>query len=260
MKLMDGRRSLSPNHGADLSTYLPPPQLLHGLMAARISLNRRKIVVLGSRSVGKSSLIKQLVDHRFSESYYPTTSMTSHKTITLNGVEYPCEIIDTAGQDEYSQLPPQYAIGIHGYVLVYSITSKTSFDMVRTIYDKILDFCGLPPGSVPAVIVGSKADLVMRWVVRGLSRLALLVYGLTLSCFLFFPTLPHSNRSRKVSSTDGQTLADETQCAWTEASAMVHGDIVKVFELCLEEIERRLVPPRSPGLPPPDRPNNCVLM
>ncbi|KAJ7064663.1 rheb small monomeric GTPase RhbA [Mycena amicta] len=111
-------------------------------MSARVTLNRRKIVVLGSRSVGKSSLIKQLVDNSFSDSYYPTVPTTSHKSIWLNGVEYPCEIVDTAGQDEFSQLHAQHAIGIHGYVLVYSITSKASFEMMQIIYDKILYFCG----------------------------------------------------------------------------------------------------------------------
>lgn len=42
--------------------------------------------------------MKQFIENDFSESYYPTTDAMSTKTITYNGVEYPCEIIDTAGQ------------------------------------------------------------------------------------------------------------------------------------------------------------------
>lgn len=64
-------------------------------------------------------------------------------------------------QDEHSPFNPQHAIGIHGYVLVYSITSRNSFDMIQIVYDKILDFCGLT--DVPCVVVGSKCDLQHRY-------------------------------------------------------------------------------------------------
>lgn len=60
-------------------------------------------------------------------------------------------------QEEYSLFPGKYAVGVHGYMLVYSIASRQSFDMVPTIYDKILDYAGLE--SVPLVIVGQKTDL-----------------------------------------------------------------------------------------------------
>jgi hypothetical protein len=66
-------------------------------------------------------------------------------------------------QDEYSPLNSQYAIGIHGYILVYSITSKNSFNMMQVVYDKIVNFCGVP--KIPCVIVGSKSDLSISYVV-----------------------------------------------------------------------------------------------
>ncbi len=49
------------------------------------------------------------------------------------------EIVDTAGQDEYSILNSKHFIGIHGYVLVYSVASMSSFEMVQVIRDKILN-------------------------------------------------------------------------------------------------------------------------
>lgn len=42
-------------------------------------------------------------------------------------------------------------------MLVYSITSKQSFEMIRQLYDKILDQGGLE--RVPCVIIGQKSDL-----------------------------------------------------------------------------------------------------
>ena len=63
-------------------------------------------------------------------------------------------------QDEYTPLAGRYAIGIHGYIIVYSITSRESFRMAQIIYRKILDFSGLT--QVPCVLVGSKIDLQER--------------------------------------------------------------------------------------------------
>ncbi|KAJ7445181.1 small GTPase superfamily [Mycena galericulata] len=188
-----------------------------------VTLNTRKIVVLGSRSVGKSSLVKQFVDNNFSELYYPTMESTATKTITFKGTDYPCELIDTAGQDEFSQLNSQYAIGIHGYVLVYSITSRASFEMIQIIYDKILNYCGLP--NVPAIIVGSKADLHM---------------------------------SRQVDAKDGERLARDNKAAWIEASALKNVNVAKVFELCLAEIEKGNALPPPPEAGP--KPAKCVVM
>jgi GTPase SAR1 family protein len=53
--------------------------------------------------------------------------------------DFAVEMIDTAGQDEYSILNSKHFIGIHGYMIVYSVGSKQSFEMVRIIRDKILN-------------------------------------------------------------------------------------------------------------------------
>ena len=54
-------------------------------------------------------------------------------------------------------MPSKYAVGVHGYLLVYSINSRQSFEMIQTVHDKILDFTG--SAKVPCVIVGQKIDL-----------------------------------------------------------------------------------------------------
>lgn len=47
---------------------------------------------------GKSSLVIQFIENHFVESYYPTIEATFQKSVNYNGVEYDCDIIDTAGQ------------------------------------------------------------------------------------------------------------------------------------------------------------------
>ncbi|OCH90938.1 hypothetical protein OBBRIDRAFT_875193 [Obba rivulosa] len=185
-------------------------------------LKKRKIAVLGARSVGKSSLVIQFIQNRFVEPYYPTIEETFTKGINYKGVEYECDIIDTAGQDEYTILNSKHAIGTHGFVLVYSVTSRKSFDMVQVVYDKIVNFCGT--NSIPCVIVGAKTDL------------------------------PQSN-PRQVPSTEGQQLAESHQAAWVETSAKTNYNVAKVFELCLAEIEKRL--PNNKTEPVA---NKCAIM
>uniref|UniRef100_A0A8B9GKC7 GTP-binding protein Rheb n=1 Tax=Astyanax mexicanus TaxID=7994 RepID=A0A8B9GKC7_ASTMX len=102
----------------------------------------RKIAVLGYRSVGKSSLTIQFVEGQFVDSYDPTIENTFTKMITVNGQEYHLQLVDTAGQDEYSIFPQTYSIDINGYILVYSVTSNKSFEVVKVIHEKLLDMVG----------------------------------------------------------------------------------------------------------------------
>nr|XP_046228036.1 GTP-binding protein Rheb isoform X3 [Scatophagus argus] len=99
----------------------------------------RKIAVLGYRSVGKSSLTIQFVEGQFVDSYDPTIENTFTKTMTVNGQEYNLQLVDTAGQDEYSIFPQSYTIDVDGYILIYSVTSYKSFEVVRVIHEKLLD-------------------------------------------------------------------------------------------------------------------------
>lgn len=138
---------------------------------------QRKLAIVGSRSVGslpshpepnspvpkplklwllpptgKSSLAVRYVDGHFVESYYPTIENTFSKEIRYKGQEFATEIVDTAGQDEYSILNSKHFIGIHGYMLVYSVSSLQSFEMVQVIRDKILNHLVRfppPPTSIP---------------------------------------------------------------------------------------------------------------
>ncbi|KAF9263449.1 hypothetical protein L218DRAFT_927014 [Marasmius fiardii PR-910] len=190
-------------------------------MAPPENLKKRKIAVLGSRSVGKSSLVIQFIDNQFVESYYPTIESTFAKTVKYRGAEYDCEVIDTAGQDEFSIFNSKHAIGIHGYVLVYSVTSRSSFDMIQVVYDKIIDFCGVT--DIPCVVVGSKVDL---------------------------------DSSRQVTTQEGEKLAQSHQAAFVETSAKTNLNVGKVFENCLAEIEKR-APNSQTGEPQQSR---CSIM
>ncbi|XP_029325854.1 GTPase RhebL1 isoform X1 [Mus caroli] len=121
----------------------------------------RKVAILGYRSVGKTSLAHQFVEGEFLEGYDPTVENTYSKTVTLGKDEFHLHLVDTAGQvpvaDEYSILPYSLIIGVHGYVLVYSVTSLRSFQIVKNLYQKLHEGHGKTRLSV--LLVGNKADL-----------------------------------------------------------------------------------------------------
>lgn len=79
------------------------------------------------------------VEGHFVESYYPTIENTFSHEIQYKGETFLTTLIDSQGQDEYSILNSKHFIGTHGYMLVYSVASQQSFDMIRVIHDKILN-------------------------------------------------------------------------------------------------------------------------
>lgn len=110
-------------------------------------------------SPGKSSLTVQYVDGHFVDSYYPTIENTFSKVIRYKNTDFAVEIIDTAGQDEYTILNSKHFIGIHGYMIVYSVASKQSFEMCRIIRDKILNHL-----VSTFYMTGRRLWKAMRWV------------------------------------------------------------------------------------------------
>eukprot|EP00003_Mantamonas_plastica_P023777 TRINITY_DN4319_c0_g2_i3.p1 TRINITY_DN4319_c0_g2~~TRINITY_DN4319_c0_g2_i3.p1 ORF type:complete len:188 (+),score=50.10 TRINITY_DN4319_c0_g2_i3:283-846(+) len=162
---------------------------------------QRKIAVLGFRGVGKSSVTIQFVENHFVDGYNPTIENSFHKTIKRKGSEFDTEILDTAGLDEYSHFLEKYSVGIHGYVLVYSVTSKSSFEVVKTIREKLLDLTG---NDVHLVLVGNKTDL---------------------------------HYERKVTEEEGKALAEEWGCPFVESSAKHNDGIEEAFSILMESIE-----------------------
>lgn len=116
-----------------------------------------KLVVVGGGGVGKSALTIQLIQNHFIEEYDPTIEDSYRKQVTIDGEPCLLDILDTAGQEEYSAMRDQYMRTGQGFLLVYSITSRSSFDEIASFREQILrvkdkDF-------VPMVIVGNKVDL-----------------------------------------------------------------------------------------------------
>jgi len=158
---------------------------------------------MGFRGVGKSTITIQFVENHFVDTYNPTIENTFHKVIKYQGEDYITEIIDTAGQDEFSMFQKRYSVGIDGYILIYSVTSKASLDVVKVVNDKILNANGTD--KVPRVLVGNKSDLILE---------------------------------RQISREEGQQLSNEWSCAFVECSGKHNENISEIFKQIIIEIEK----------------------
>ncbi|ELP88540.1 hypothetical protein EIN_334820 [Entamoeba invadens IP1] len=119
-----------------------------------------RIVVFGSGAVGKSAITMQLVSGHFVQIYDPTLEDSYQTSINVDGEMVSLDLLDTAGSDEYSALRFQYMRTGDGYVIVYSITSITSFfeantfrELLYRVLDK--DFSE----HIPIALCGNKCDL-----------------------------------------------------------------------------------------------------
>ncbi|KAK5167686.1 uncharacterized protein LTR77_007385 [Saxophila tyrrhenica] len=105
---------------------------------ASTSIPYHKLVVLGAGGVGKTALVIQLVVGAFVAEYDPTIEDSYKKKVHIDHEPCMIDILDTAGQEEYSAMREEYMKTGEGFVLVYSVLSRTSFEDVQIFYEQIM--------------------------------------------------------------------------------------------------------------------------
>lgn len=164
-----------------------------------------KIVMLGSGAVGKSAITVQMVSGHFLSSYDPTIEDSYRTTINVNNQDIILNILDTAGQEEFYALRDQYMRSGDGYIIVFSITSITSFLEVNAIKEQLNIVLDTDDNTlIPIILVGNKCDL---------------------------------EEYRQVQSSDAQRLAEEWRVKYFETSAKNKTNINRIFEELVYLIE-----------------------
>ncbi len=116
-----------------------------------------KLIILGDSGVGKSNIILRYIDNKFCEIYLLTPGMDVKKTtVNLKGRKIRVQLWDTAGQEKYKSMTRNLLVKVQGFLLVYDITNKESFNNLGSWIKTIRDECGT---LVPIIIVGNKSDL-----------------------------------------------------------------------------------------------------
>ncbi|KAL9655943.1 hypothetical protein ABK040_007564 [Willaertia magna] len=116
-----------------------------------------KIVMLGSGGVGKSAITIQFIQQAFVEKYDPTIEDCYRKQFEVNGTARMLDILDTAGQDEYSAMRDSYMRSGKGFVLIFSLTDPSSLSDIIDLHEQLLR--SKDREDVPVVLVGNKCDL-----------------------------------------------------------------------------------------------------
>jgi len=164
-----------------------------------------KLCVLGDGGVGKTALTIQWVHNHFVESYDPTIEDSYRKQIRIDDEPCMLEILDTAGQEDFTALRDQWIRDCDGYVLVYDTTSHSSFEQTRVFKQQISRVKDSEMSSSTIILVGNKCDLVEK---------------------------------REVPTEEGQELAKSFGCQFAEASAKTRENIEHIFVQVIREVRR----------------------
>jgi len=167
-------------------------------------MSMQKVVILGEGGVGKSALTIQFTQNHFVRDYDPTIENSYRKQITIDNEVVMLDILDTAGQEEYSVMRDQYIRTGGGFLLVYSIANRETFEAMSDFRDQILRV--KDSDSYPMVLIGNKCDL---------------------------------EDQRKVATNEGAELAKKFGCRFFEASAKTRVNIEESFEALVRDIRGR---------------------
>ncbi|NWU77449.1 RAB17 protein, partial [Onychorhynchus coronatus] len=116
-----------------------------------------KVVLLGSMSVGKSSLAYRYVKKDFRE-FLPTVGCSFFtQTLNLEVATVRFEIWDTAGQEKYQSVCHLYYRNAHAALLVYDIANKETLRRAKLWLDELEK--KFLPDEIVIALVGNKTDL-----------------------------------------------------------------------------------------------------
>jgi len=166
-------------------------------------LRQYKLVVVGGGGVGKSALTIRFIQGHFVDDYDPTIEDSYRKQSVIDGEVALLDILDTAGQEEYFAMREQYMRTGEGFLLIYSITSRNSFEEINTFYQQILRV--KDQDHVPVIIVANKCDLEYE---------------------------------RQVGINEGRDLAKHFGCRFIETSAKVGFNVDEAFTNLVRDIRR----------------------
>ncbi len=123
---------------------------------------QKKICMVGSFAVGKTSLVARFVKGIFSEKYLTTVGVKIDKrSVTVDDRQVNLMLWDLYGEDEFQKLRMSYLRGTSGYFLVVDGTRPTTLEKAIQLNRKVRE----TTGEVPYLVLFNKADLKDQWAV-----------------------------------------------------------------------------------------------
>jgi small GTP-binding protein len=121
---------------------------------------QKKICMLGSFAVGKTSLVRRYVESIYSDAYHTTVGVKIDKKVVQVGPrEVTLVLWDLYGEDEFQKMRWSYVKGASGYLLVADGARRATFEKALALEEGVRQAAG----SLPFVFVLNKADLASSW-------------------------------------------------------------------------------------------------
>jgi small GTP-binding protein len=115
-----------------------------------------KFVVIGSAGVGKTAILKRLVDDTYQDDLQSTVGVEFDTvTVTVDRHKIKLQIWDTAGQERFRSIARAYYRNAAGVILVFDVTDRKSFDALPTWISDIHAMCD--PNAI-VQLIGNKSD------------------------------------------------------------------------------------------------------
>eukprot|EP00316_Scyphosphaera_apsteinii_P016545 CAMPEP_0119309382 /NCGR_PEP_ID=MMETSP1333-20130426/15223_1 /TAXON_ID=418940 /ORGANISM="Scyphosphaera apsteinii, Strain RCC1455" /LENGTH=203 /DNA_ID=CAMNT_0007313339 /DNA_START=67 /DNA_END=678 /DNA_ORIENTATION=+ len=123
-----------------------------------------KVIILGDSGVGKTSLMNQYVNKKFSNQYKATIGADFlTKEVTVDDRLVTMQIWDTAGQERFQSLGVAFYRGADSCVLAFDVNVAKTFENLDSWRDEFLIQAGpRDPENFPFVVLGNKVDLDSR--------------------------------------------------------------------------------------------------
>jgi small GTP-binding protein len=121
---------------------------------------QKKVCMLGSFSVGKSSLVRRFVESIFSEQYHTSIGVkVDKKVVHADGHDVTLVLWDIHGEDAFQKVQISYLRGMSGYLLVADGTRRQTLEDALALTHRVTETMG----EIPAVLVLNKCDLATQW-------------------------------------------------------------------------------------------------
>ncbi|XP_075040948.1 ras-related protein Rab-7a-like isoform X2 [Mixophyes fleayi] len=123
-----------------------------------------KVLLIGNAGVGKSALMNQYVNSRFTNYYRATIGADFFtKELRVDEKQVLVQIWDTAGTERFQSLGAALYRCTDCCILVFDVTSPNSFQALDTWHKEFLIQADPPsPEKFPFVVIANKTDLEER--------------------------------------------------------------------------------------------------
>ncbi|XP_057578454.1 ras-related protein R-Ras2-like [Hippopotamus amphibius kiboko] len=115
------------------------------------------VVVGGGGGTSKSALTIQFIPSYFVTDHDPAIEDSYTKQYVIDDRAARLDILDTAGQEEFGALREQYVRTGKGFLLVFAVTDRSSFEEIYKFQRQIIRV--KDHDEFPMILIGNKADL-----------------------------------------------------------------------------------------------------